>query len=354
MKGLKNICNKKYKSQINEVDAIIQGIEQDDVGNVTSIILDDLRKITGDLFLDLTGFKRVLISRLYPFNNSWKDYSDISPDSAMVYPRKYTNPALQIMGGTKFSGLDYGWGFKINLYHRTGNGYNFMSKLADKNTIYDYMQIQAGDFKINNPMVISWNPGYYEKPWQGNTVALGIAAGLIHPFDGNTITAHSKGLESLISMLINKPLSLTEMEEQFNQRQKQVLDEIEMRMTLMLGFSKRSGDFWELQRQTAKERNYLEKLQQIIEMQTTDINKVLSHNWQQAYIRLAVSCGVDVSNFNLPKPTDSDIEMAKAFFQYNRAINKYIREHKWPNYYEWLKENRFGGKTSNEIFEELN
>jgi hypothetical protein len=260
-----------------------------------------------------------------------------------------------MIGGTKFSGLDYGWGFKINLYHRTGNGYNFMSKLVDKNKIHDYMQSQAGDFKIDNPMVISWNPGYYEKTWKGNTVVLGIASGLLHPFDGNIIGTHSRGLEILIKILTSPDLlSINKMEELYNQQHKPILDEIKMRMSLMLGFSKRSGDFWDLQRQQAKEQGFLEKLQEIIEMRTTDINKVQPFNWQQAYLRVAVSCGVDISKFNLPKPTDADVEMAKAFFQYNQAVNKYIRQHPWPNYYEWLKENRFDGKTSAEMFDELN
>ena len=350
---MRNICNENYKSQITQIDAIIQDVELDHNGNITSIVLDDNRKIAGDLFLDLTGFKQVLMSRLG--NQSWQDHSEFSPDSAMVYPRRYTDPATQMIGGTKFSGLDYGWGFKINLYHRTGNGYNFMSKLADKNKIHDYMQAQAGDFKINNPMVISWRPGYYEKTWQGNTVVLGIASGLLHPFDGNIIGTHSRALEHLIEILNSSNLlSVNEMQQQFNQRHKPILDETKMRMSLMLGFSKRSGPFWELQRQQAREQGFLEKLQEIVEMRTADINQVQPFNWQQAYLRVAVSCGVDVSKFNLPKPTDADLDMAKAFFQYNQAINKYIRQHPWPNYYEWLKKNRFDGKTSDEIFDELN
>jgi tryptophan halogenase len=351
---LKEVCNEKYKSQITEVDAIIQGIDQDDAGNITSVIFDDNTRLAGDLFLDLTGLKRVLIHKLYPFNTSWKDYSDFLPDSAMVYPRKYSDPVTEMIGGTKFSGLDYGWGFKINLYHRTGNGYCYMSKLADKNTIYDYMQSQAGEFKLVNPMVISWEPGYYEKTWQGNTIALGIASGLLHPFDGNVIGTQSRGLETLIKILTTtESFSMPEMAEKFNQQHKPILDEVEMRMTLMFGFSKRSGEFWDLQRQKAKERHYLEQLQEIIEMRTTEINKVRPFNWQQAYLRLAVSCDVDISKFNLPKPTDADLEMSKAFFQYTRAVNKYIQHHPWPNYYEWLKQNRFDGRTSDEIFDEF-
>jgi hypothetical protein len=97
-----------------------------------------------------------------------------------------------------------------------------------------------------------------------------------------------------------------------------------------------------------------EQLQDIVEMKTNNINSQLVWNWQQAYVRLAVSCNVDVSKFKLPCPTDRDLEMFTAFCQYNQARNKYIRESKWPNYYEWLKENRFDGKTSDEIFDELN
>jgi tryptophan halogenase len=349
---MRSICHEKFSEQIEEVDSIIQSIGLDEQGNISGILLDDSNKITGDMYLDLTGFRRVVMSKLD--NQSWVDHSKYAPDSAMVYPRKYTDPKTELVGATTFSGLEHGWGFKINLYHRTGNGYCYRSALTEKTTIHDYMQSKAGDYKVDNPMVISWKPGYYEQPCKGNTIAFGLASGLIHPFDGNLIGTHSRGLENLIKLLNQPELSIQDIETQYNKLQKPVLDEVALRMTLFLGLSNKTGDFWDLQRQQAKDNNFLELLKDVIEMKTTGINSELTWNWQQAYARTVVGCNIDISKFNLQKPTDCDLEMFTAFCQYNQARNKYIRESKWPNYYEWLKENRFDGKTSDEIFDELN
>jgi hypothetical protein len=259
-----------------------------------------------------------------------------------------------MVGATTFSGLEHGWGFKINLYHRTGNGYCYMSSMAEKDKIHEYLQSRAGDFKVNDPLTISWNPGYYERPCYGNTIAFGLASGLIHPFDGNLIHTHSRGLENLIKLLNRPKLSIQDIETQYNALQKPYLDEVALRMTLFLGFSAKSGNFWDLQRQRAKDEHFLEQLQEIVEIKTHKINSQLQWYWQQSYIRMAISCGVDMSKFNFPKPSDRNLEMFTAFCQYNQARNKYIREAEWPNYYEWLKENRFGGKSSYEIFDELN
>lgn len=349
---MRNICFNKFPGRIEEIDAVIQKIETDSRGHISSIVLDNAEKITGDMYLDLTGFSRVVMSKLD--NQSWIDHSKYSPDSAMVYPRKYTDPHNEMIGATTFSGLEHGWGFKINLYHRTGNGYCYMSSMAEKDKIHEYLQSRAGDFKVNDPLTISWNPGYYERPCYGNTIAFGLASGLIHPFDGNLIFAHSRGLENLIKLLNQPELSIQDIETQYNALQKPYLDEVALRMTLFLGFSAKSGNFWDLQRQRAKDEHFLEQLQEIVEIKTHKLNSQLQWYWQQSYIRMAISCGVDMSKFNFPKPSDRDLEMFTAFCQYNQARNKYIRESEWPNYYEWLKEHRFDGKTSAEMFDELN
>lgn len=348
---MRDLCNEDFPGQVEELDRIIQDVELTEQGYISGLLLDDNKKITGDMYLDLTGFRRVLMSRLD--NQSWIDHSKYAPDTAMVYPRKYTNPQTEMVGATTFSGLEHGWGFKINLYHRTGNGYCYKSALTDKNKIHQQLQSRAGDHKVDDPLIISWRPGYYEAPCHGNTIAFGLASGLIHPFDGNLINTHSRGLENLIQLLNQPELSTQDIEKQYNALQKPVVDEVALRMTLFLGFSNKSGNFWDLQRQQAQEGNFLELLQNIIEMKTNNINSRLVWNWQQAYARLAVMCNVDISKFNLPKPSDRDLEMFNAFCQYNQARNKYIRESEWPNYYEWLRENRFDGKSSFEIYDEL-
>lgn len=349
---IRDICIANFPGQVEEIDAVIQDVEQDHNGHIIGVVADGSEKIVGDMYLDLTGFRRAIMSRLD--NQSWIDHSKYAPDTAMVHPRKYTDPHTEMVGATTFSGLEHGWGFKINLYHRTGNGYCYMSSMAEKDKIHEYLQSRAGDYKVTNPLVISWKPGYYERPCYGNTIAFGLASGLIHPFDGNLVHTHSRGLENLIKLLNQPELSIQDIETQYNTLQKPVLDEVALRMTLMLGFSTKSGNFWDLQRQRAKDEHFLEKLQDIIEMKTSGINSRLVHYWQQSFARLIVSCNVDISKFNLARPTDRDLEMFTAFCQYNQARNKYIRESKWPNYYEWLKENRFDGKTSDEIFNELN
>jgi hypothetical protein len=348
---LRNTCLERFGNQIEEIDSIIHDIKQDDQGNISGLVIDDYKQITGDLYLDVSGIKKALMSKLD--NRSWVDCSHYAPDTAMVYPRRYTNPKKEMIGATVFSGLECGWSFKINLYHRIGNGYCYKSSLADKNQIHKEWQIRTGD-KIDDPDIIHWNPGYYERPCIGNVIPLGLSSGVIHPYDANTITSQSKGLNNLIEILNQSNLKISDIEKQYNNLQKPYLDEVNFRMTLTFAFSNRTGPWWDLQRQRAKNENLVEQIQNIVEMKTDKINSQLKWNWQQAYVRIIVASNIDISKFKLPKPTDRDLEMFTAFCQYNQARNKYIRESKWPNYYEWLKENRFDGKTSDEIFDELN
>jgi hypothetical protein len=312
------------------------------------LLLDSGEVVHGNLYCDVTGFGRAIISKMP--DTEWQDASQYSEDSAMVAPTFYKDPEKEMVGATKFSGADHGWKFKINLYHRVGNGYIFKSDLADKDTIHQHLE-QTLATKID-PLLVKWRPGYYRKSWSGNVVSLGISSGFISPFDGNGVSTQSRAIENIITTL-KKDLPAQEQADEYNKLQWPVLEEISLRLKMLFAFSKRSGNFWDLKRQLCKDENLLEMLEDIIVRKTTNIDRRLTWNWQQAFGRLIAMADIDISKFNLPKPSDRDLEMAQAYWTYNLARNKYISKSKWPNYYLWLKENRFEGKTSKEIFDEL-
>lgn len=341
---LRSIALKKHSSRIQEIDAVIQDVQLNEQALVTGLLLDNGSTVQGDLYCDLTGFRRLLISKMP--NTEWVDRSKYFPDSAMVTPTYYTNPKKEMIGCTQFFGEDYGWRFRIKLYHRIGNGYLFKSDLVNTSTIENQMHKYLGDnLKLT---LLKWNPGYYNKPWSGNVVALGLAGGLIDAFDGNNVSTHSRALENIITVVSNG-LTAHESQEQFNKLQYPVLHELDIRLKLIFAFSKKSGPFWDLKREQCKEEALFDVLASIIARKTDDLDKRLTWNWQQQYARIIAMTGVDISTVNLKKPSAADFEMVQAFWKYNRARNQYIKNLNWPNYYEWIKDNRFNGITSEEF-----
>ena len=339
---------------LTEIDAVVKQVVVDNNNEVEHLVLDNGQIIAGDVYIDMTGWRRVLTKGIN--NTSWRDSSKWSCDSAMFFPLPYTDPDKQMIGASLFKGQDHGWGFKINLYHRTGNGYVFKRDCADDSTIIDAIHQQYGD-RVNPAGKITWEPGYYLEPWQSNVVPMGLASGFVDPFDGGNVAYQSRQLRSFIKILVDNDMMYNnDVVSQYNNTSVPAADEIyETKNKLIFGLSNRSGNFWDLQRRRRDEEHLLEEIEDILSHNSQLENKyILNWGWYQQYVRMAIQVGLDISKFNIPKPTEQDYELAKELFRFNRARNKYISQQSWPTCYQWHKENIFDNKTSEEVWTELN
>ena len=122
---------------------------------------------------------------------------------------------------------------------------------------------------------------------------------------------------------------------------------------MTFGLSQRSGEFWDSRRSLLAKHHSLDDLVAILNGKRADLEGRLPHFWHQIYYRLCMATGVDRTKIDTVKLSDADQAMAKSFFAYNRARNEYITQQTWPNYYEWLRENRFNGKSSDEMLAEF-
>jgi hypothetical protein len=206
---------------------------------------------------------------------------------------------------------------------------------------------ETNNLRIVEPRQIKWSPGYYETNWIDNVIPLGISAGFVDPYDAPTFDIHSRALEDLFAAL--KLDTIEDAKEHFNKNQKLVIEERNLRLLFNFGLSKRRGAWWDSRRAMID----MQQLEDIVNEKRSDLEKRLPHFWHQMYYRMSIVCDVDRKKFNPTIMNDSDRQMAEAFFAYNKARNQYISQQQWPNYYEWLKKNRFNGLSSDEVFNYL-
>ena len=308
------------------------------------IILEDGRSIIADLYLDASGFSRILINKV---NNTWKDAGSEYCNAAWVCPTRYHDPIKEMTGGTEIYGEDHGWRFKVKLYHRVGNGYIYNRNMVDDDIPLQKLLNETNNLRIVEPRQIKWSPGYYETNWIDNVIPLGISAGFVDPYDAPTFDIHSRALEDLFVAL--KLDTIEDAKEHFNKNQRLVIEERNLRLLFNFGLSKRRGAWWDSRRAMID----MQQLEDIVNEKRSDLEKRLPHFWHQMYYRMSIVCDVDRKKFNPTMMNDSDRQMAEAFFAYNKARNQYISQQQWPNYYEWLKKNRFNGLSSDEVFNHL-
>ena len=352
---LKSQCYQRNTGNLTHILANVKDIGLTDSGSIDYIVRDDnLEKLQADLYIDCTGFGRVLTNKIG--NTSWQDRSEYTNNSAWVCPSHYTDPHKEMICATNIHGEDHGWRFQLNLYHRRGNGYVFNSNWVDPEVTLKRIKEVTDGTRIVEPRLIQWKPGFYSKTWNHNCIQLGVSSGLSDPWDAPTFSEHTKGLEDLIKVRKQLQAGETTIEagrDLFNENRCRITAERDLRVRTHHGFSNRSGLYWEKRREAAKKFNLIEDFEQILTEQKTDISKRYLNYWEHIYVKMAIQTKTEVKNWPFAVPTKEDIEMAQAYFAFNRARNKYIRSLKWPNAYEWLQANRFDGKSSREIFDEF-
>lgn len=327
--------------------AVINGNRKPD-GDLESIELEDGSVIRADLFIDASGFSRVLMK--YAANESWINVGDEYCDGAWVCPTRYLDPEKEISGGTDIFGEDHGWRFRVKLYHRAGQGYIFNSRMVDPELPRKKLMDLTEGRRLVEPRLIRWDPGYYSLPWQNNVLLLGISANFIDPYDAPTFDIHGRALEDLVRVI---GLPTEQARQEFNAAQKLVAEERHLRLIFNFGLSRRKGEFWQSRREMAQKNDYMQRLRSIIH-ETSPIESRLRHFWHQMYYRMIIACDYDRTGFQTIDLPEDERKMAEQFFAYNRARNEYISRRPWPNYYLWLKENRFNGETHQQVLERLN
>jgi len=165
-------------------------------GYITALTLADGSTIEGDLFIDCTGFRALLIGKT--LNIGFTDWSHwLFNDSALATQTTAVRDAVpytRAIAGTA------GWQWRIPLQHRVGNGIVYSSRyISDDEAKHEFLSSLEGEV-IKDPWPIRFRPGQRQKCWYKNCVALGLAGSFIEPLESTTIHLIQRGIVHLLRM----------------------------------------------------------------------------------------------------------------------------------------------------------
>ena len=171
--------------------------QQPEDGSVAAITLESGERIEGDLFVDCSGFRALLIgSTLKAGFESWSHW--LPCDRALAVPCADAAPLTPY---TRASALGAGWTWRIPLQHRVGNGHVYCSAfLSDEEA---ERQLLAGleSAPLQDPRPLRFEAGRRLKHWQSNVVAIGLAAGFLEPLESTSIHLIQLAIGYLINLL---------------------------------------------------------------------------------------------------------------------------------------------------------
>ncbi len=152
-------------------------------GFIESLELESGQSIAGDLFIDCTGFRGLLIEKA--LHTGFEDWSHWLPcDSAVAIQTESTGPAVPY---TRAVAHEAGWRWIIPLQHRVGNGIVYSSYHMSEDEATSKLLRDVEGAPTTKPWSIKIRTGRRRKGWNKNCVAMGLASGFIEPLESTSI-----------------------------------------------------------------------------------------------------------------------------------------------------------------------
>jgi tryptophan 7-halogenase len=166
-------------------------------GNIAALKLDGERRIEGDLFIDCTGFRALLIEgTLHAGFDDWTHY--LPCDSAIALQTASVRPPVPY---TRAIAHDAGWQWRIPLQHRQGNGIVYCSRYLEKDAALERLLGSVEGAVLTEPNVIRYTTGVRRKQWERNCIAVGLSGGFMEPLESTSIHLIQRAVLRLIRML---------------------------------------------------------------------------------------------------------------------------------------------------------
>ena len=228
-------------------------------GFVTAITSEDGTVINGDLFIDCSGFRGLLIEQT--LKTGYEDWTHYLPcDRAVALPcvREDGSGPLPY---TKATAHKAGWQWQVPLQHRNGNGHVYCSSFMEDQEALDILLGNIAGKPGAEPNYLRFVTGRRKKFWNKNVVALGLASGFMEPLESTSIHLINTGINKLIALLSLDGITQTQ-EDAFNRLTGKEYDRI--RDFLILHYNATARDdspFWNYCRTMAVPDSLTEKVE---------------------------------------------------------------------------------------------
>lgn len=218
----------------------ITDVQRAENGDLKQVTLDDGSVFEGDLFVDCTGFRALLIGDA--LGVGYDDWSHWLPcDRAYAVQTESVGPPRPY---TRAIGHDAGWRWQIPLQHRTGNGTVFSSRFMSEDKARDHLLASVDGKPLTDPRLIKFTTGTRRKHWHRNCVAIGLSASFIEPLESTSIHLIQRAIIRLMQMFPTDEVQKTDVDE-FNRQTEYEMEHIRDFIILHYNLTNRDDTaFW--------------------------------------------------------------------------------------------------------------
>ena len=208
-------------------------------GFVDSVTLESGERIEGDLFIDCSGFRGLLIEGA--LKTGYEDWTRWLPcDRAFAVACERTGP---FSSHTLAAARDVGWQWRIPLQHRVGNGYVYCSQFIDDTTAHDTLMSNLEGRALRDPLPLRFTTGRRRLAWNKNCVAIGLSAGFLEPLESTGIHLIYRGIALLLSYFPDRHCRQADID-RFNRQTAFEFERVRDFLVVHYARTEREGEFW--------------------------------------------------------------------------------------------------------------
>ena len=194
---------------IRKEGKIVQVTQRPSDGYVDAVVLANGERIEGDLFIDCSGFRGLLIEET--LKTGYEDWTHWLPcDRAVAVP---CESAPQLLPYTRSTAHRAGWQWRIPLQHRIGNGHVYSSRHTSDDEAIATLMTHLDGKPLAEPRVIKFKTGMRKKAWNKNVIAMGLSSGFMEPLESTSIHLIQAAASQLLDFFPNDGFNEVEIEE---------------------------------------------------------------------------------------------------------------------------------------------
>jgi tryptophan halogenase len=191
----KFLRNFAEKGGVVRVEGKIMEVVTHESGDIAAVLLQSGQRLEGDLFIDCSGFRGLLIEGT--LKTGYEDWSHWLPcDRAVAVPCASVSPLTPY---TRSTARTAGWQWRIPLQHRIGNGHVFCSKFISEDEATATLLSNLDGPPLASPRTLRFTTGKRKLAWNKNCISLGLASGFIEPLESTSIHLIQMGIAHLLT-----------------------------------------------------------------------------------------------------------------------------------------------------------